>query len=234
MAQLIWWGTGHNPTTPLTTAKVIDTAEVAKAVSPSTNTQDELAALGEELEHSKAQQTTKASAQATSTTTDKEIELKSEKRIDYRRLQDLLKAGKWREADRETAYRMLEAVGRKKNDWIRADELRNFPCADLKTIDALWTFHSGGKFGFSVQKKIWEECGSPTDTGADWDQFCVKVGWQDETASRYLDYDELKANPDFSPRAEFPLNFPCRGCVVLCGWSAGFSSLASRLVSCSR
>jgi hypothetical protein len=133
-----------------------------------------------------------------------EVELKSEKGIDYTRLRDLLKAGKWRDADLETWHRMLEAVGRGKDDWIRPDELRNFPCADLKTIDQLWQHYSVGKFGFSVQKKIWEACGSPTSSGKDWDRFCVKVGWRDETASRYLDYDELKANPDFSPTGEFP------------------------------
>ncbi|MEM6839013.1 MAG: GUN4 domain-containing protein [Cyanobacteria bacterium P01_C01_bin.120] len=132
------------------------------------------------------------------------VELKSEKGVDYRELQRLLKAKKWREADRETWHRMLEAVGRNKNDWIRSEELRTFPCADLKTIDALWKWHSGGKFGFSVQRDIWQQCGSPISIGQDWDRFCVKVGWQDETASQYLDYSELKANPDFSPTGEFP------------------------------
>ncbi|WP_204138490.1 GUN4 domain-containing protein [Halomicronema sp. CCY15110] len=145
-----------------------------------------------------------------------EIELKSDKGVDYRELQRLLKAKKWREADLETWHRMLEAVGRPENDWIRLEELQTFPCADLKTIDALWKLHSGGKFGFSVQKDIWIECGSPTSSGKDWDQFCVKVGWQDETASRYLDYDELKANPDFSPAGEFPVGG--WGCRWVGGW----------------
>ncbi|MEM1280869.1 MAG: GUN4 domain-containing protein [Cyanobacteria bacterium P01_H01_bin.152] len=132
-----------------------------------------------------------------------EIELKSEKGVDYRELQQLLKAKKWREADLETWHRMLEAVGRNKNEYIRIEELRNFPCADLKTIDALWKWHSGGKFGFSVQKAIWEQCGSPTISGKDWDRFCFKVGWKDAAAS-WLDYNELKANPDSLPTGEFP------------------------------
>jgi hypothetical protein len=153
------------------------------------------------------------------------VELKSEKGIDYAKLRDLLKAGKWRDADLETWHRMLEAVGRGTNDWIRADELRNFPCTDLKTIDQLWQHYSGGKFGFSVQKQIWEACGSPTSSGKDWDRFCVRVGWKDKTASRYLDYDKLKANPDFSPTGEFPR---MRGFLLV------VSSLASRLVNCSR
>ncbi|MEL7313456.1 MAG: GUN4 domain-containing protein, partial [Cyanobacteria bacterium J06559_3] len=155
--------------------------------------------------------------------------------IDYTRLWELLQAGEWRDADLETWHRMLEAVGRGKDDWIRADELRNFPCADLKTIDNLWQRYSGGNFGFTVQKKIWEECGSPTGSGKDWDRFCVKVGWQDETASRYLHYDELKANPDFSPTGEFPV---CRVLVwvrggLLEGWvGACVGNLFSRIQTC--
>jgi hypothetical protein len=98
----------------------------------------------------------------------------------------LLKAGEWREADKETDRRMLEAVGRKEDDYIRAEELKTFPCKDLRTIDRLWVKYSQGKFGFSVQKQIWQECGSPTNSGKDWDKFCVKVGWQDKTASRYF------------------------------------------------
>lgn len=182
MAQLIWGVTGQKPTTLLTTAKVIDTAEVAKEVSPSTNTQDELAALREELERLKAQQAIKTSAQATSAETDREIELKSEKGLDYTRLRDLLKAKDWQAADKETAHRMLEAVGRKENGWIRAEELANFPCADLQTIDRLWVKYSDKQFGFSVQKQIYVECGGKLDGQYPgdkiWGKFGDRVGWR--------------------------------------------------------
>jgi hypothetical protein len=78
-----------------------------------------------------------------------EDDLSSEKGVDYRKLRDLLKAGQWKEADQETDRRMLEAVGRKEDDWIRGEEVLNFPCADLKTINALWVDYSNGKWGFS-------------------------------------------------------------------------------------
>jgi len=133
-----------------------------------------------------------------------EDDLSSEKGVDYSRLRDLLKAGNWKAADVETAHRMLEAVGRKEDDWIRNEELLNFPCVDLLTIDRLWVRYSNKRFGFSVQKQIWQECGSPTSSGKDWDKFCVRVGWQDKTASRYLGYDDLKADPSISPLGEFP------------------------------
>lgn len=105
-------------------------------------------------------------------------ELVSEKGIDYTRLRDLLKSGQWKKADQETSDRMLEAMGRQKEGRLRIEDIKNIPCADLCTLDHLWVKYSQGKFGFSVQKKIWQECGSPTDYGANWEKFAVRVGWR--------------------------------------------------------
>jgi len=132
-------------------------------------------------------------------------ELASEKRIDYTKLRGLLKANQWKAADHETYLRMLEAGERQDGDWIRAKELEDFPCQDLKTIDRLWVNYSKGHFGFSVQKKIWQDCGSPKSSGNDWDRFCVKVGWQNPAATAYMSYDKLKFDPRNSPIGELPL-----------------------------
>ena len=178
-----------------------------------------------------------------STTTEKPLtapmyidadDLSSEKDIDYTRLRDLLKEGKWRDADQETYEVMIRAVGKEPGGWFTSDELRNFPCADLKTIDGLWTKYSNGHFGFSVQKAIWQKHGGPTSPGKKWDQFCVEVGWQLADASRYLKYDELKANPHFSPRGEFPLDVWGLWLGVWWWSLSSLSSLASRLVNCSK
>lgn len=104
------------------------------------------------------------------------VALESERGVDYRNLRDLLKAGEWREADEETLKVMLKAANRESEDWLNEDSLKNFPCKDLRTIDRLWVTASKGHFGFSVQKKIWEECGSPM-TYNDWCKFCDRVGW---------------------------------------------------------
>ena len=120
-------------------------------------------------------------------------DLSSEKGIDYTRLRDLLKAGDWKEADNETYLRMLEAVGREKGDWIRAEELLNFPCADLKTIDRLWVHYSQGHFGFSVQKEIYVACGAKLDgkhpRNKIWEEFCVRIGWK--TKEEYISYYQV-------------------------------------------
>ena len=41
--------------------------------------------------------------------------------------------------------------------------MKNFPCQDLGTIDKLWVEYSDGKFGFSVQKKIYQDLGGTKD-----------------------------------------------------------------------
>ncbi len=113
-------------------------------------------------------------------TTD-EDDLSSEKGVDYTKLRDLLAAGKWKEADYETYLVMLQAVDRKENDYIRGEELLNFPCADLRTIDQLWVKYSNGRFGFSIQKKIYLSVGGKPDGNYHeevWNKFGDRVGWR--------------------------------------------------------
>lgn len=110
-----------------------------------------------------------------------EDDLSSEENMDYRKLRDLLKAGRWKEADQETLTVMLKVTGREQKGWLRAEDIQNFPCADLRTIDQFWVKYSNGHFGFSVQKKIYLECGGKSDDSCDWevwDKFGDRVGWR--------------------------------------------------------
>lgn len=121
-------------------------------------------------------------------------DLRSEKGIDYSRLGDLLRAEKWREADLETYEVMICAVGKKSGQWFTSEELLNFPCTDLQTIDRLWAKYSQDKFGFSVQKKIYVECGAKLDGKYPgdkiWHEFCDRVGWR--KADKYLSSKDLQ------------------------------------------
>jgi GUN4-like/Caspase domain len=105
------------------------------------------------------------------------IPLESEKGIDYRKLRDFLKAGKWEEADRETLSVMLQAANRTSEGWLHPDSLKNFPCKDLRTIDRLWYTVSHGRFGFTIQRRIWESFNSPREDNKDWKEFYDFVGW---------------------------------------------------------
>lgn len=86
-------------------------------------------------------------------------DLTSDVEVDYCKLRDLLAAGKWSEADQETTAVMLKAA-RTQEDWLDIEDIENFPCADLRTINQLWIKYSKGLFGFSVQKQIWQELGA--------------------------------------------------------------------------
>lgn len=123
----------------------------------------------------------------------------------YQKLEELLKAGQWREADQETYRLMITTVGKEEGQWFDRKDVEEFPCKDLRTLDRLWVKYSNGKFGFSVQKRIWQYSGSPMSPGKEWDDFCARVGWQGSTASGEIrSSDEPKFDVNFSPRGELP------------------------------
>jgi len=131
------------------------------------------------------------------------IPLESEKGIDYRKLKDLLKAGRWEESNQETIQLMLAIANRGSKDWLDPDSLEKFPSQDLKTIDQLWVAFSKGRFGFSIQKKIWEESGAPTNNCAnEWKVFGSSVGWRVD--GEWLKYSDLRKDPSHSPLGELP------------------------------
>ena len=126
----------------------------------------------------------------------------------YQALVNYLASGSWRDADQETDKIMLKAVGSEaeKRGYLEPEEIRNFPCPDLQLLDRLWVKFSGGTFGFSVQKRIYVECGAKLDGQYPgdkvWEEFCTRVGWFKDRA--YLNGGKLKANPHLSPDGEFP------------------------------
>ncbi|MGF1569484.1 MAG: GUN4 domain-containing protein [Nodosilinea sp.] len=151
----------------------------------------------------------------------------------YQVLRQYLQAGQWRKADKETYRLMITAVGKEEGQYFEPEELLNFPCDELKAIDGLWVRYSQDKFGFSVQKQIYVECGAELDGQYPGDkifnEFCDRVGWRKN--QDYVNYSNLKADPRFSPTGEFPL---VRGC--LGGGVGGFvllPFLAQKLTRCS-
>ena len=104
--------------------------------------------------------------------------LSSERGIDYSLLRDLLAAGQWQEADSETTAIMLRICGRETECWLTEQDIEKFPCTDLLTIDQLWVKYSKERFGFSVQKRIWQSVGGTKN--ADYKiyrSFGKHVGW---------------------------------------------------------
>jgi hypothetical protein len=95
------------------------------------------------------------------------------------KLEDYLKNQQWQKANRETSRVMLQTMGREEDRYLSINEITNFPCADLRKIDQLWVKYSKGKFGFSVQKKIYQSLGGTKESNkVVWDTFGDKVGWR--------------------------------------------------------
>ena len=120
------------------------------------------------------------------------------KNIDYKRLENFLKAEKFQEADLETKNIVLFYSGKKHDEKMEIEEIRNLLESVLIIIDELWTEHSNQKFGFSVQRNIWQEIISPkkgimsrilpfknnvpTDSEQEkWYKFGRYVGWRNQT-----------------------------------------------------
>lgn len=103
----------------------------------------------------------------------------SEVGIDYTHLEELLKNQQWQKADEETHKLMLKALKREDSGWIDRDLMHAFPCRDLETIDQLWTKYSNGKFGFSVQKRIYLSLGGKREYDKKiWEIVGDRLGWR--------------------------------------------------------
>ncbi|WRH66415.1 MAG: GUN4 domain-containing protein [Planktothrix sp. GU0601_MAG3] len=148
------------------------------------------------------------------------IELKSAKGVSYHQLEQLLKAGKWKEADQETAQKMLEVAGRTDRGWLDRNSIDDFPCEDLRTIDQLWVKYSDGRFGFSVQKQIWLEVGGKVDYETE-GKLGDRVGWKKN--GHWMNYEHLT----FSLQA--PLGHLPR--VFTSGWGGGKGGVLALLLS---
>ena len=142
-----------------------------------------------------------------STPIEPDVPLKSERGVDYTKLRDLLATGKWQKADEETATKMLEAAGRTEQRWLRIEDIDRFPCEDLQTIDQLWVKYSNGRFGFSVQKRIYESLGGSREYDQKiWEAFIDRVGWR--VNNRLLYYDQIKFST-LAPEGHLPARANC-------------------------
>ncbi len=108
----------------------------------------------------------------------------SETGIDYTNLDYLLASGKWEQADKETWSVMCETLNKSPSSYIQTSDIDKLPCEDLEIINQLWVKYSKSRFGFSVQKQIFES------VEQDYGQFCLQVGWPPQEArTPYLKFN---------------------------------------------
>ena len=93
-------------------------------------------------------------------------------------------------------------TGREKEGWPDKRSIDYFPCEDLRIIDRLWVNYSDGRFGFSVQKGIYQSLGGTEKYDEKILQaFSDRVGWRKE--ENWLYYSNLIFSPK-APVAHLP------------------------------
>jgi hypothetical protein len=156
--------------------------------------------------------------------------------IDYAPLQQLLQSQQWRSANEMTGQLMQRAAGRNLQGWVRTEDIAQFPCWDLKTIDNLWMTASKGRFGFTPQFAIYIETGNRPGrlvASDSYDAFGDRVGWRGSgdaiVARQWIGFKE---NLNFSlsapvghlpnPRQEYQIT----------GGRLQYTALTKRLLDC--
>ncbi|NJL81781.1 MAG: GUN4 domain-containing protein [Chloroflexaceae bacterium] len=113
----------------------------------------------------------------------------------YGKLQELLAAGRWQEADGETTRIMIDSTRQASLEEITPEDLQKFPCSVLSVIDTLWGTYSQERFGFSVQLRLYQSLGGSMDTiRTQSNEFLMRageqLGWrQNGKPVPYDDYD---------------------------------------------
>jgi len=115
----------------------------------------------------------------------------------------LMQENRWKDADLKNWQFILVSAKREKQRYLEINDVKNFQCQDLKAVDKLWVKNSQGKFGYSVQKRIWKETGNSLDF--DWEKgtftklneegynsFVERVGWKKgkDEGGEWMRYDE--------------------------------------------
>lgn len=117
-------------------------------------------------------------------------DLLSEVGINFTNLRNLLRDGKWQEADIETGE-IMRKITNQQTVLVDNNAINNFPCKDLRTIDRLWLEYSNNHFGFSIQKKIWLELGGKIDDETNI-KLSERLGWFKK--GKWIDYPQLIFN----------------------------------------
>ncbi|RRT46146.1 hypothetical protein B296_00036114 [Ensete ventricosum] len=135
-------------------------------------------------------------------------------------LANYLSTRDFRQADEETR-RLLIALGgeaAQKRGYVFFSEVQFIEAADLQAIDRLWRQHSGGRFGYAVQRRLWEK------SGRDFTRFFIRVGWMRRLDTEVEQYGYRSFPGEFmwefkddTPEGHLPLTNALRGTQLLRG-----------------
>lgn len=108
----------------------------------------------------------------------------------------------------------LSGAKSKGRNFVYFTDVKNIPNTDLATMERLWQKFSGGKFGYSVQKKKWKQ------SKGDFEAFCRKIGWNTmeggiERKKRWFGQSEFTYDAKKAPEGHLPLTSALRGTSLL-------------------
>ena len=137
------------------------------------------------------------------------VSLKSEKNINYSDLQKLLIKQDYQAADSLTREKLCELAGQTaiRRKWVYFTEVEKFPATDLEVIDRLWHIYSEGKFGYSIQRKIW------LSLGKDFNKLWTKIAWK--KGNKWTKYPQEFTWNLTAPLGHLPLSNQLRGVRVI-------------------
>ena len=118
--------------------------------------------------------------------------------INYSKLQKFLSANQWKEADSETGNIVLQLLSQNV-----VDDTKTLPSDDLHMINELWINNSGGKFGFSPQKRIYFSVDQNIG------EFGETVGWRGKAGLfrgffAWKEYKKVTFNLHDAPEGHLP------------------------------
>ena len=108
----------------------------------------------------------------------------------YAQLESYLENEQWQQADGESDRILLQAAGESRS--LDADSIDKLSCDTLQTIDAMWLENSDGRFGFTPQKKAYQETGNEFDKYIEstYEEFGDRLKWR--TFNAWSLYGDLK------------------------------------------
>lgn len=120
----------------------------------------------------------------------------------YDALIDLLASGHWEQANQTTTSLMLGLAEREIAEYLWLEDVAKLPLQDLQWINYLWLHYSRGRFGFSVQYRMWCQAVNLEDYEAECN-LGDRVGWR-QSDGTWLTYDQITF-ADSAPRGHLPL-----------------------------
>ncbi|XP_010930212.1 tetrapyrrole-binding protein, chloroplastic [Elaeis guineensis] len=129
-----------------------------------------------------------------------------------------LEASDFRQADEETRRLLIALAGdaAQKRGYVFFSEVQFIAAADLQAIDRLWRLHSSDRFGYSVQRRIWEK------SRRDFTRFFIRVGWMKRLDTEVEQYTYRSFPNEFiwdleddTPQGHLPLTNALRGTQLL-------------------